>query len=180
MINLLPPELKTQIEYSRKNAQLVGLLALVITCLIIIMAAFSGTHLLLSQESKRISSELKDKEQEIKKFSALENESQQLSDRLKAAKTVISSQAKFSSLLSDLANVTPAGTYINSIAFTGDHTKPVRVTATAPSYLEAVSFRDSLARSARVAGADIEDVSNPGTGVYRINLNVTFKAGYTQ
>jgi Tfp pilus assembly protein PilN len=177
MINLLPPQVKEQIWYSKKNAKLVKLVWLLIILAICIGLSFAAAHWQLSRTLSLALQGYESKQAKIDSYKATEAEAKALSGRLKSVKLLQTNQTKFSKLLDDLARFTPQGSYINSISLNEDSKKPVNISATSNSYNGAASLRDAFARSERVQAVDISNISNPAPGEYQVDLTVSFKPG---
>ncbi|HSX41466.1 MAG TPA: PilN domain-containing protein [Candidatus Saccharimonadales bacterium] len=158
MINLLPPEAKKQIRFGRRNGILVRYLIIAAAVVVTLTVEFVGAQLYLNQQIKTAQDEAASKNLALSKYKGLEKDVQAVNSRVTSVEKIQSTQAKFSLLLSDLAEATPKGVAITSISLTGDDKKPVRVTATAADYATALSFRDSIAKSPRISAADIESI----------------------
>jgi Tfp pilus assembly protein PilN len=177
MINLLPPQVKKESGYAIKNALLLRYIYLLVFLILIVAACFAGSEVYLARQKHSFEHQIASKNQELASYKDLEAQAKAANGRLKAFKTLIGSQAKFSNFLADLAAHTPKGVFINSISLTGDDKLAVKLAATANSYGSAVSLRDALVTSPRIKEAAIDDISNPGGTVYKINLTVAFNSG---
>jgi Tfp pilus assembly protein PilN len=180
VINLLPPSLKEQITYAKRNARLIGYLWLIIALATIVGGIFGGSLFLLNNKQAGALATLKERQTVIDSYTKLQADATALNVRLATIKVIQTSQARFSSLLSDLAAYTPKDVFITSINLTGDDKQPVRLSATATSYGSAVALREALAKSPRVSGADIADISNPADGVYKVNVIIAFNPGQSK
>lgn len=158
MINLLPPDIKSQIKFGRRNAALLRYLMLAAALAVVLAAEFALGQIYVNNQIKKAESELAAKNASIAKYRDLEAKAQTVNSRIISIQAIQGSQAKFSLLLDDLAAATPQGVAITSISLTGDDKKPVRVSATALDYKTALSFRDSIAKSPRISAADIESI----------------------
>jgi Tfp pilus assembly protein PilN len=176
MINLLPPQIKAQVHYAKRNAKLIGLVRLLVFLAIVCAVGFLAGHWLLDRTMQQTRAAQTDKDREIQAFSGTEAEAKALSERLRSVKLLSNQQTKFSLLLADLARVTPRGAYINTISLTEDSKRPVSINATADSYQTAAGLRDAFASSEHIKAVDIGSITNPDPGVYRVELSISFKA----
>jgi Tfp pilus assembly protein PilN len=177
MINLLPPQIKEQIGFSKRNRTLLNYVVVVGILELILAGGFVGARIYLNQRTSAATEANQGTSQEIAKFKDLQTQSKSVNDRLVSVQKIQQTQSKFSQLLSDLAAATPRGVALSSIALTGDDKKPVRVTATAVDYKTALSFRDSIAQSPRISAADIESFSTGDKGQQQITITFAFKPG---
>jgi Tfp pilus assembly protein PilN len=177
MINLLPPQAKSESTYAKRNQVMLRYISLLILIALVLAVELGGAAVYIQQQGEKYTKETEAKTSQIATFKSLEDQAKAANSRLKAFKTLSGNQARFSSLLADLASHTPKGVSINSITLTGDASQAVKIAATANSYASAAGFRDALATSDRVKDAAIEDIANPGEGVYKVNVTVAFKPG---
>ena len=176
MINLLPPEIKTQVTYSRYNRSLLRWLFAGLFVALLLAGSLAAGYYYLNLQISQANQEVQDKNRQIKQFSSVQHTSTVVASRLASISTLQKNQAKFSELLADLAQYMPQGTAISSITLTGDDKQPIRLTVSAVDYKTALSFRDSITRSKRIIAADIESIkaTNPGYGVV---VSFAFKPG---
>ena len=181
MINLLPPPIKDEIGYAKLNAWIIRYLKLVLMVAIILGGAFSTTYIYLQHRITNIKSQIATKQVQIDQYASLEAKAKQANSRLTAIQTISTQKTHFSTLLSDLAKVTPQGVTIQSITLTGDATKPVLVSFSATTYQTAVAFRDALVTSSRIAAADIQSIAAAAqSGGYTAAIDIGFKPGEAQ
>jgi Tfp pilus assembly protein PilN len=174
MINLLPPQIKQEMRYSRFNATLIGYVKIIATVCLLLAGALLGGRYYLNQKIEAANAHVKDAEKQITDYKPLRDKATQLSSRVNSIITVQKSQARFSELLNDLGEFMPQGTSISSITLTGDDTKPVRLVVAAVDYKTALSFRDNITRSKRISAADIEQISKQTSGKAAYVVTVTF------
>lgn len=185
MINLLPPTVKKQVYFSKLNRTVIGYIWLVGIVGLLIAASFSVTWLYFKNKINATQAQITEKESQRAHFGDIENKAKGLADRLAAIDKIQTDQNKFSNLLTEMANLTPKGVYIYTIAVGNDIKQPVSVLAYADSSTSAVSLQKSLATSPRFSDVTIKDVTqgnDPYSGApdYRINLIVSLKSGATK
>lgn len=176
MINLLPPQVKQDLQFAHWNALTVHYLKIVIGLMVVLGAAFGGTYFYLSNRIASADTALQAKQDQVAHYKPLLAQAKALNSRVAAIKAIQDSQPKFSLLLDDIAKFTLKGTSLTNIALTGDDTKPVQISATADTYTTAVSLRDALASSPRVSGADIVSISS-NNGAFTATIIIGFKPG---
>lgn len=179
MINLLPPTIKEQVTFSKRNAMLVKYFWVALFTALVLAGAFCATFLYLRQRLTAAKQEIAQKEAKIATYKGLKDNVKNLNLRVASIKSIQARQAKFSALLGDLSKSMPAGTALTAISLTGDDKKPVTISAVADSYNGAVGLRDTLAASSRIAAADIQTVSGGKDG-YHVDILVSFKPGQSK
>ena len=176
MINLMPPPVKEQLRYSKYNRAALHYLQLVVVVVAILAAIFMVAIIYLDRQVASIQTDLATKTQAIAAFAPDKAVAADAAARLNAIKLIQSSQTRFSQLLYDLAAVLPQGVSISGIALTGDATKPVIVSVSGHTYDQVLAFRDAVVTSPRIAGADLQNITQTTTG-YQAGVVLAFKPG---
>ncbi len=176
MINLLPRDLAHQLAFAKANAKLVRYVQLTGAVIVILSGVFGGGVYFLSRQTQSVEANLAATRTEIASYTKFEKEARGMADRLGAIKKIEADQTRFSLLLSDIAAVLPRNVVLQGITLTGDAQKPVRVTMSASSYDAAVGARNAIASSERIAGADLESVTQNDRG-YQALVTLAFKPG---
>jgi Tfp pilus assembly protein PilN len=176
MINLLPTDLKEQIYFAKLNRKAVGYLKLSILVVIVLGVLFGGSLVFLDSQSIKIAKEVAKTEIEIAATQPFRTEAIGVSARINSIKEIQATQTRFSILLDDIAQILPAGVSIDSISLTGNDKTPVKLSVTGGTYESVLELRDALVTSARISGADIENISKSGT-TYTGSVVIGFKPG---
>ncbi len=161
MINLLPPELKEQINYSKRNVTARNYLLALIAIAILAGLALTASHMYANQQINGLESDIETAEQRANEFGELESSVLALNTQLQAIDQLIEQRPQFALLLEDIASVLPPGSYINGISLSEDiEEQPLELQVTAQSQQQAISVRDELLESSRIKSADIQNVSD--------------------
>ncbi len=173
MINLLPPHLKEEIAYSKRNALMRRYVVVALVLAVVLVGGLLGGRYYLNRQVANTNAAIAVKQRQIAQYAGLANQASTLGERLTAIGAIQKNQAKFSELLSNLAAVMPQGTAISSLTLTGNDKQPVQLTVAATNYANALAFRDSIIASKRISAADIESIT-PGAVAGTYNVIVTF------
>lgn len=162
MINLLPPNLKLDYRYARRNAGLlrfvamfgVGLAGLAVICAVG-MLYLQQTARTYAAETEVIEQSLKDQKQD-----EVEKQVEDISSSLKLAVRVLSEEVLFSQLLKRLAVTTPSNVSLASLSIT-ELEGGVDITANTSDYNAATQLQVNLAdpKNQIFAKADIVNIS---------------------
>ncbi len=178
MINLLPGDVKEQVNYSKRNQALVSYVWLTAMTIIICGGLLGYAYLSVRNQTASARALLATQQTEVSKYKSLEKDAKSVNARVSAIKAIQANQSHFSLLLEDLAKVTPTNVVISSISLTGDDKKPVRIAGTTTSLSAIASFRDALEqKSPRVSGADIENIGRDEKGNYNFGITIGFRPG---
>lgn len=176
MINLLPPDLKTQIRFAKRNRAMVGYLKLSVGIIVVLAAIFAGTIFFVNKEAEQVAKSIKLREEQLAQSLVFQKEAREASERLLAIKSLEASQTKFSVLLDDLSKVLPQGVSLEGITLTGDDKKPLSIAVIGNSYDSILAFRNAVLLSPRILGADLVTITNTANG-FQGNVVIAFKAG---
>lgn len=176
MINLLPPTVKRQIRYAKYNRIALGYAQLSLVVLLVLAAVFVGTIFYVNMQTAQVAKSVSARQAELADSVELQKQFQDASDRLKAIKTLDTSQTRFSVLLSDIAKYLPQGVSLEGITLTGDDKKPLSIAVLGTSYESILAFRNAILLSPRIAGADLISINNSVDG-FEGNVVIAFKPG---
>jgi hypothetical protein len=162
MINLLPPQLKQEYRYARRNTGLlrfvamfgVGLAGLAVICALGLVY-LQQTARTYAAETAAIERSLKDQKQ-----GQVEKQVLDISNSLKLAVRVLSEEVLFSQLLNRLAVTTPTNASLSTLNIT-ELTGGVDITAKTADYKAATQLQVNLAdpQNQIFAQADIINIS---------------------
>lgn len=180
MINLLPPQLKEDYGYARRNNSLLHtLVAFGIGFAGLVVIAAAGI-LYLHQSAKSYTAQAAEIEQSLREQKQAETEKrvQDISGSLKLAVQVLSKEVLFSQLLKQLAVVTPNNVSLSGVNIT-EFGGGIDVSAQALDYDAATQLQVNLAdpENKIFAKADIVDIACQSEGsTQRYPCTVTVRA----
>lgn len=174
-INLLPPELKDDVRYSKLNAKMIRYVVLVIILAALIGLSFGAASFKLRQDQADLDSQVSQQEAQLAQFNGLEDKAKQLSARLDSVQLALSSQNHLSSFLTELARLAPSGVYVVGLDIATTPAPSVHFTVFGNSPASLGAYRDLLATSPKIAAVDIQSVA-PGQDPYlgQINYHADF------
>jgi Tfp pilus assembly protein PilN len=185
MINLLPPELKQEYHYARRNTGLrkvvgmfgAGLIGLVLLCAVGVMY-LNGTAQTFKTQAAAAQQSLVDQKQD-----EVEQTVQNISGSLKLAVQVLSKEVLFSQLLKQLAVTVPGSANLTGLSIS-DVQGGVDITALTTSYNVATQVQVNLADPANkiFAKADIVSITcaTPATGSTKYPCTVVIRASFVK
>jgi len=178
MINILPTDVKEQLEYSKKNVKVRNYLLLTLLIATLLATTIGAAYWYAGLQINTLQSTLADRQTQRSAYKDTEIKVQTLQSNLGLIEKLLNQKTQFSDLLSDVAAVLPSGTYINSIDLTGDDKKPVQILVSAASLNQAGSVRNALLQSDRISVIDIQSITQKeDSSEYIVDLVVAFKEG---
>ncbi|HUB93226.1 MAG TPA: hypothetical protein VMB52_01870 [Verrucomicrobiae bacterium] len=166
-INLLPPDLKESYRYGRRNHTLARWITATVLCLVGGLVLAGGGYIYLSnvihntnQQISNVNSQLQSENQ-----GKVQQQVTTISNNLKLATQVLSSEILFSKLLERLGAVTPSNAVLTNLAI-ADAQGGLDITAETTDYTAATQLQVNLADPANqiFSTADIESISCDTSG----------------
>lgn len=118
MINLLPPEVKQQITYARRNTSLRRWLFALLGAIVCICAVVGAGQLYLQHSIDNYSGQLATGQQQLKdqRLEETQQEIEAVSSNLKLVTQVLSRAVLFSKLLSQVGSAIPSGSVLTNLS----------------------------------------------------------------
>lgn len=171
MINILPEDIKRQIDYSRRNV--IARKYLVVICLIILItgASLVISHEYANQQIAKYEENLQERTNKAEQYKDLESSVDKLNSQIRTIEALLSQRPRFSVLLEDLAGVLPSGSYLNGIQLSEEIDQPLQLTITVPSQDQSVRVRNALLQSPHISSADIQSIGQKSNS-NEVNVSV--------
>lgn len=117
MINLLPPDYKLNIEYGRRNSQLIGwvIVMAVVIVGITAMSAFGIFYIHQNTKNQQHLTQISKDRMASQNVEQTKTDLQTLSDNVNTIVQILNKQLLFSKMLSTIGGVLPKGTALNDI-----------------------------------------------------------------
>ena len=182
-LNLLPPAIKEDIAYAKKNASLYQVLIKLIAGFVA-MAAIVGVVGYIVYSNQQIASEEKNvSENQLASWKTTESDAKDFSDRLTLVSTIGASRLDWPLIFSEIAKSTPANVKMSSFDFTKNATDRATLSGFAMSNADIGTFRELLSKSSLFNYVDIENTAtatdpldgNLSVLAFRISLNLNLK-----
>lgn len=182
MINLLAPENKRQIRAARVNVVLLRHCVLLGFTALMVPVIFGAGMWLTMQERAAAESRKQENSQAAAAYADTRALAESFASDLKQAKTILSSDLSFYTLLTQIAAVVPQGVILSNLSVgTASLEAPITISARATSYEAAVNLKNSLSQSPIFSAVNLSNVSNSGgsddlSGRYPVDatLSATF------
>lgn len=184
MINLLPPELKEEYVYGRRNVVLRRwAFAMAFGLAGVLVVAFGGLYV-MEQSIRSYKGQVADSEKILKEQQLEETreEAKETTASIKLALDVLSKEILFSQLLTQIAKVVPANASLTDLSINKDQDS-IELKAVATDYDSATQFQVNLQDPANqiFQKADIQTISCSGSGSNpRYPCSVTIKALFSK
>ena len=117
MINLLPPEIKQEIAFGRKNEKLVRWVTAVVIVIagIGLLSLFGQFYITKNVKNQQKVSKVSQERMAAQNYEGTKKELQSLSDNVKTVVQILSKQLLFSKMLTTIGSILPSGTVLSDI-----------------------------------------------------------------
>lgn len=182
MINLMPPGLKEDYDYARRNSALLRIvLGFCVGIGGIVVVAAAG-FLYLQQAANAYGDQATQIQDNLRRQNQrkIEADATEVSDRLKLAVQVLSQEVLFSQLLKQLAVVTPKNVNLSSVTIS-EFGGGIDISADALDYNAATQLQVNLAdpKNKIFAKADLVSIACDGEGTKTLPCKASVRALFT-
>jgi Tfp pilus assembly protein PilN len=162
MINLLPPEIKQDLFYARRNQMLLKWITTGLVCLSIGVVLAAGGYIYLRQSINSTTQQIAETTQQLQNqhLDSVQKNVTTISNNLKLVVQVLSKEILFSDLLKQLASVTPNNAILTNLAI-AQTTGAMDITAQTANYDAATQLQVNMAdpKNQIFSKADIVSIS---------------------
>lgn len=178
MINILPPELRSQINYSKRNTQLLKYLFNGLIVLMVLGGLLGGSFWYANRQINHYQQTLAARQSERGGYQEIEAKVATLQSSLSLIDKLLTEKTRYSALLADLAATLPPSAYIIHLSLSGDEKDPLEMQVNVDSFNRAAELKNGLIQSRRIKSADIQSISRDDEGSgYNVVIVAAFEPG---
>ena len=177
MINLLPGDIKEDIDFGRRNVRIRKYVGLTVVVAGILSAGLIGANLYGKKELSRLEREHAALVEKLGSVKTLTEEAKVLESKLKILKELFAKETNYVALLEDIEKTIVPGSQLQQLELNGDETKPLELRFIIAEEIVAATLRNSLDESPRFKFVDIQDITTAATD-HGPEITVTYKLSY--
>lgn len=162
-LNLLPPEIKGEIRFAKKNAKLINYLTLFLSLCIILIAFFLVLAIVIRDQENIAKIERDFSADLVQDKMDIKQKSSDLASRLALIKKLKGERTDWDTILKKIADNTPSGLQLQSVQMTNNQKTRATISGIANSDKDVVLFKDLLTNSGIFKYVDIESITENGT-----------------
>ncbi len=167
MINLLPPETKTQLSAARANRLLLRYNGLLLVAIAFLLVAIGLVYVYLGNAKTSAETTIAENIARAGDYGSVEGEAAAFRQSLASIKQILDSDVAYTKVILEIANVLPPGVVLDTLSLDSEtFGTPTTLTANVTDYTTALLFKDSLQQSDIFSNISIQMISNEGTGDY--------------
>ncbi len=161
-LNLLPPEIKEEINYAKKNAKLVSRLTLILSICIAMIVFFVVLAIIIRDQENIAKAEKEFAEKLVQDKAPVEQKSSDIAIRLALIKKLKTQRTDWEEIFQKISANTPAGLQLQSIEMTNNEKTRATISGMALSDRDIVLFKDLLSGTDAFKYVDIESITEGG------------------
>ncbi len=176
-INLLPQGIKQNLEQKKKNRETLKFFTKTLLTLVLVIVISGTTWLFLTNGLRSINLAVEKKNEAIKKYGSLEEESKNTAEKLNTIKLIANSTNSWSPIIEEIRKVMPTGTYLSEISMSADTKTRGEMIGFAKTKDSIATLRNTLEDSTYFQFVDIENIAteeDPTTGIERESFTLSF------
>ena len=158
-LNLLPPEIKSEIYYAKKNTRLSKSFRLTVLLTVSLLAFFGLLFFIIRNENNLATERKELAANRVVENQGTEEESIDLANRLLKIKKLKSEQTDWNEILSVLSQSTPPGLRIQTLTLNKDIKSKGKITGIARSDRDIALFKELLAENEIFKYVDVESIT---------------------
>jgi Tfp pilus assembly protein PilN len=173
MINLLPPETKSQLSAARTNRLLLRYNVLLLAAVAFLLAAIGLVYVYLGNAKASAETTIAENISRAGDYDSVEAEATAFRQNLANIKQILNSDVAYTKIILEIAGVLPQGVVLDRLDL--DSTTfgtPTTITANVTDYATVLKLKDALQQSTIFTNVSIQTISSDGTGQYP--LRATF------
>ncbi len=161
-LNLLPPEIKDEINFAKKNAKLISTLTIFLSVCIVIFTFFLVIVIVIMEQNNVAIIEKEFSAKLVSDKALIEKKAGDLSKRLTLISKLKNNRTDWDNILKKITDSTPVGLQLQSIQITNNEKTRTIISGIATSDKDIVLFKDLLAASDYFKYVDIESITENG------------------
>lgn len=173
MINLLPPEIKTETNAARLNRLLLRYNIMVLGALVFSLAFMGVVYIFLVNAKTVAESTIENNIARAGDYQSVESEANTFKTDLTSAKQILDGDVRYTNIILEIAKVLPPGVVLDTLSLDSQtFGTPTTLAANARDYPTVLRLKESLQSSTVFENVSIQTISNSGSGDYP--LSATF------
>jgi Tfp pilus assembly protein PilN len=164
MINLLSPNDKKQLRAARRNVVLLRYNIVALLTILAISFVYAGGFFITMRSNMTADEQLNEDTARTRNYAEVQKTSQEFAKNLTVAKTILTNEITYSTLITNIAKTLPSGTVLDNLTLNPTmFGKEISLGASTKTYSKALELKASLEKSALFSNVSIESV-NSSTG----------------
>jgi Tfp pilus assembly protein PilN len=181
MINLLPPNEKSQLHAARTNTLLVRYHFFLVGAIAFLGGAIGIAYLYLSNTKASAEQAIAQNTTQVSSYAAIETRAQQFRSNLATAKEILGREVTYTKVILEIARLLPRGVVLDDLSLDAQtFGTETTLAAQAKDYASALALKDSFQKSSlftnvHFASITVSEGGDAANYPVAVNLNVTIK-----
>ena len=183
MINLLPPEIKSQTSAARANRLLLRYNILILAAVGFLLLAIGIVYIYLANAKTIAETAINDNTAKAGAFAVARTEADAFRKDLSDAKQIFANDVTYTKVILEIASVLPPGVVVDTLNLDSQtFGTPTTLSTNVTDYATVLRLKDSLQSSDLFSNVSIQTISDNGQGRYPLTatLSVTIRKDAAQ
>jgi len=170
MINLLPPETRSQLGAARANRILVIYNFILLAAIVFLAGAIGVVYIYLGSQKISAENTIAENISRAGDYGSVEAEAAAFRQNLASVKQILNNDVAYTGIILEIANVLPPGVVLDTLSL--DSTTfgtPTTLTAKVTDYSTVLRLKDSLQQSSIFSNVSIQTITDNGEGRYPLS-----------
>lgn len=160
MINLLPPETKSQITAARTNLLLLRYNVMLFIAVLFAFAAVGFSFIYLANAKGNAEKTIAYNKSKVSDYATVESEAASFRQNLTNAKQILDNDVTYTKVILEISNLMPPGVILNNLTLdSAEFGKPTVFSAKAKDYEDTLTFKNALQQSSLFSDASIQTIT---------------------
>ena len=183
MINLLPPDAKSQIKAARSNRLLVRYIFLLFGAFAFLLLAIGVVYVNLTSTGAAAEETVAFNRSKVGDYATIESRAAAFRQDLTRAKEILNNDVAYTKVILEIAQVLPSGTVLDTLSLDSKtFGSPTTLAAKVKDYPTVLTLKNSLQNSNVFSNVSIQSIDGGGDGDYPLSatFNVTIRKDAAQ
>ncbi len=171
MINLLPPEMKSQISAARTNRLLLRYNFLLLLAIGFLLAAIALVYIYLASTKSSAAATITYNQSKASDYASVQSDANNFRQNLASAKQILDSDITYTKVIVEIANLLPSGVVLDNLSL--DSTSfgtPTTLSAKVTDYQTALTLKNSLQNSKVFSNVSIQSIASGSDTQYPLSV----------
>lgn len=174
MINLLPPEVKSEVVAARTNLLLLRYNILLIIAILFAFGAVGFSYFYLASTKASAETTIADNKSQVSGYTSVESEAASFKQSLANAKQILDSDITYTKVILEISSLLPSGVVLNNLSLdSSQFGKPTVFSAKAKDYSDVLALKSALQSSSLFSDVSIQTISNSTSAQDEYPLDVS-------
>lgn len=176
MINLLPPDAKSQLRAAQSNRLLLRYTLLLTVAFVFLLSSLGVVYIYLMNTSAAAEATIASNRSKVSDYAAVQSQATAFRQNLTGAKQILNNDVAYTKVILEISKVLPGGVVLDTLTLDSKtFGTPMSLAARVRDYPTTLALKNSLQNSNLFSNVSIQSITGGNEGTYPLSvaLNVT-------